>query len=64
VGKTAASIQFINAAEAALATENDMNAAEQYQLKSRIEMLKDGTMSLLEEETVDEWLEQLRHHHP
>jgi hypothetical protein len=63
-GKTAATIAFVHAAEAVLASSHDMNEAEQYVLRNRIEMLKDGTSSLFEEETVDEWLEQLRHHHP
>ncbi len=63
-GKTVGSIRFVQNAEAALAEENDMSDAERRLLIVRIEMLKRGALRLDDEETVDEWLEQLRHHRP
>ncbi len=63
-GKTAGSIRFVQDAEAALDAENDMSDAERRLLIVRIEMLKRGALRLDDEETVDECLEQLRHHRP
>ena len=64
IGKTAATIDFVSAAEDALATSSDLTEVEAYQLRTHVEMLKEGQTALEEFETVDEWLDRLRDHYP
>jgi hypothetical protein len=64
IGKTAATVKFVRDAEAVVAAGSDLTETETYQLGAKIERLKDGSESLEEFETVDDWLERLRDHHP
>jgi len=63
IGKTAATIRFVNEAEASF-LNRDMTPTELYQLKAMIDRLKDGTEGLEDWDTVDTWLERLRDHYP
>lgn len=63
-GKTAASIQFVQEAEALLSGANDVTADERKLLEAQIDMLKNGAVSLDDFEAVNAWLERLRDHHP
>jgi len=64
IDKTAATIAFVKEAEAAFTTRSDLTETEAYQLRTHVEMLKEGQTSLIEFETVDEWLDRLRDHYP
>lgn len=63
-GKTAATVRFVEEAEAALETRADLDEGEVYQLQTHVEMLKEGQTALVEFETLDDWLERLRDHYP
>ncbi len=62
-GKTAATIRFVNEAEAAL-DRADLTDDEKYILRHTIEFMKRGDEALTDWETVDDWLERLRDHYP
>ncbi|WKZ29380.1 MAG: hypothetical protein QY323_01470 [Patescibacteria group bacterium] len=62
-GMTVQTLEFISEAERVIAT-NTLSEKEVYVLRAKIDRLKDGQESLDESDTFDEWLEQLRHHHP
>jgi hypothetical protein len=58
IGKTAATIAFVNAAQEALSKRTDLAEDEKSLLKATVQMMKDGTVSLDKPETVDEWMER------
>lgn len=64
IGKTDATIKFVLEAEVEMYRRPDMTNGEGYTLLMLVERLKSGEESLLEEETVDDWLERLRDHYP
>lgn len=63
IGKTAATIVFVQEAEIAL-LNLELTSAEAYQLQAKIDRMKSGDESLDEEQAVDDWLERLRDHYP
>lgn len=64
VGKTAATIKFVKEAEVEMYRRPDMTNGEGYLLLKYVERLKGGEESLTDWQTVDDWLERLRDHHP
>lgn len=63
-GKTDAVIRFVGDAEKALHSENDFTEEEITLLKATVTRMKDGTESITEFQTVEDWLETLRNHYP
>lgn len=64
LGKTAATIRFVDDAERALAGGTEMEEREKHVLRTLMQALKDGDAVLQDPETVDDWLERLRDHYP
>ena len=64
IGKTLASVRFVDEAEAALATRDDIDEREKYVLRTLVQAMKDGQAILQDFESVDDWLERLRDHYP
>jgi hypothetical protein len=64
IGKTAATIRFVNEAEVEMYHRPDMTNGEAFHLLKLVDRLKSGAESMTAFETVDEWLQRLRNRHP
>lgn len=64
IGKTAATIRFVHDANAFIEYGGPLSPQESRLLHATIERMKNGQEVLNDFETVEQWLERLRDHHP